>query len=97
MAKTSGAAPKAQQPQPSDGGNKPVETIRYRNLRASIWRNEGANGPFHSVTFTRSYRDEQEQWHDAASFNTSDLPMLAKLANDAHSWITREERRQQQQ
>ena len=68
-------------------GRPPVHTIRYRNLRAAIWENDGQNGAFLSVTFSRSYRDKDEQWHDVASFNAGDLPMLAKLANDCHSWI----------
>ena len=92
MAKTS-AVPKGSAPASrSDGsdtasGNKPAHTIRYRNLKATIWLNTGQNGGFYSVSFTRSYQDKDEQWHDATSFNTGDLPTLAKLANDAHSWI----------
>lgn len=91
MAKSSAA--QSQQQQPSNGGNKPVESIRYRNLKAAIWKNEGQSGSFYSVTFTRSYRDDQDQWHDVTSFNGGDLPLLAKLANDCHSYITREERK----
>jgi hypothetical protein len=72
--------------QAAGGGNKPAHTIRYRNLKATIWLNSGQNGDFYSVTFTRSYQDKDEQWHDATSFNAGDLPTLAKLANDAHSW-----------
>jgi hypothetical protein len=68
-------------------GRPPVHTIRYRNLRAAIWENDSQNGTFLSVTFSRSYRDKDEQWHDVASVNAGDLPMLAKLANDCHSWI----------
>lgn len=73
--------------------NKPAHTIRYRNLKATIWLNTGQNGAFHSVTFTRSYQDKDDQWHDVTTFNTGDLPTLAKLVNDAHSWISWCERR----
>ena len=99
MAKSS-AAPRAEQNDQGgqssgagSAGNKPVETLRYRNLKAAIWKNQGQSQPFYSVTFTRSYRDQQEQWHDVTSFNSGDLPMLAKLANDCHSFITRQERK----
>jgi hypothetical protein len=74
-------------PASGNGGNKPVHSVRYRNLKAAIWRNEGQTGPFYSVSFSRSYRDGQDAWHDVNSFNANDLPMLAKLANDCHSWI----------
>lgn len=74
-------------------GNKPAHTIRYRNLKATIWKNSGPSGDFFSVTLSRSYQDKEEQWHDTSNFNTGDLPTVAKLCNDAHSWITWQERR----
>ncbi len=78
---------------PTQEGNKPIHTIRYRNLKGAIWKNTGATGDFYTVTLSRAYQDKEEQWHDVTSFNTGDLPMLAKLANDCHSWITWQERR----
>lgn len=77
----------------SGDANKPAHTIRYRNLKATIWKNASNNGDFYSVTLSRSYQDKEDQWHDASSFNTNDLPTVAKLCNDAHSWITWAERR----
>jgi hypothetical protein len=69
------------------GGSPPAHRITYRNVRAAIWPNVGQNGPFYSVTFSRSYQDNDHVWHDATSFSANDLPLLAKLANDCHSWI----------
>jgi hypothetical protein len=74
-------------------GNRPIHSIRYRNLKGAIWKNASANGDFYTVTLSRAYQDKDEQWHDVTSFNSGDLPMLAKLANDCHSWITWQERR----
>jgi hypothetical protein len=78
-------------------GKKPAHSVRYRNLKAAIWRNDGQSGPFYSVTFSRSYRDGQDAWHDVNSFNANDLPMLAKLANDCHSWIEWQLKRAQEE
>jgi len=81
------AAPAAQ--------NKPVHSIRYGNIKATIWQNPSeTNGPFHTVSVTRSWRDDKDQWHDSQSFNFKDLPSLAKAITDAHSWIAWTERRQ---
>lgn len=80
-------------PVEASGGNKPVHTIRYRNLKATIWQNQNQSGTFHTVTLTRSYQDDAKSWHDTGSFNASDLPTLAKAVNDAHSWIVWHERR----
>ncbi|MFT3784918.1 MAG: hypothetical protein QM770_01970 [Tepidisphaeraceae bacterium] len=96
------SAPKSSAPAASDPPAKangetanrpPVHAIRYRNLKVAVWKNESSNGPFYSVTATRSYQDEREDWHDVTSFNFDDLPLLAKALNDAHSWIAWQERR----
>ena len=42
----------------------------------------------YNTTFSRPYKDPTtDQWADTTSFCDSDLPALAKAANDAHSWI----------
>ena len=69
---------------------KPAHVVRYGNLKGAIWRNIVDNGnasrPMYNVTFTRSYRDGEE-WKDSGSFGSDDLLLLAKIANDCHSWI----------
>jgi hypothetical protein len=66
---------------------QPVQTVRHRNIKASIWRNETEKGPMYKVTVTRSYR-EGEEWRDTYSFGYDDLMNVAKLMYDAHSAIT---------
>jgi len=39
------------------------------------------------VTFSRTYRDEAQNFHDTESFGRDDLPLVAKLADLAHSFI----------
>ncbi len=71
----------------AEGNRPPVHTLRYGLIKVSIWENEAGNGStFFSVTVSRSYQDERDEWHDTQSFNFSDLPTLAKAVNDAHSW-----------
>jgi hypothetical protein len=55
-------------------------------IRAAIWLNETENGPRHNVTITRLYK-EGDEWHDSASFGRDDLPLVAKVADQAHTWI----------
>ena len=66
--------------------NRPVHEIRLGRIRAAIWENETQNGPRHNVTFTRLYKDGG-QWTDSGSFGRDDLPLLAKVADQAHTWI----------
>lgn len=74
--------------------NRPVHTIRYGALRAAIWRNVVDNGnasrPTYSVTFSRSYKDGDGNWKDRASFGMDDLLVVAKAADEAHTWIVRQ-------
>jgi hypothetical protein len=67
---------------------RPVHEIRMGRIRAAIWVNETDNGVRHNVTFARLYRDEQhDQWKDSTSFGRDDLPLIAKVADQAHNWI----------
>ena len=66
---------------------KPVHEIRLGRIRAAIWENETQNGSLHNVTFSRLYKDDEDQWSDSASFGRDDLPLLSKVADMAHTWI----------
>ena len=74
--------------------NPPVQTIRYGSVRAAIWRNIVDNGnasrPLYCVTFSRSYRDGENNWKESSSFGADDLLLLAKAADEAHTWIARQ-------
>ncbi len=87
MAQSTNNADKTQK-----AANRPIQTIRYGSVRAAIWRNIVDNGnasrPLYNVTFSRSYKDENE-WKDSSSFGSDDLLVLAKCADEAHTWIAR--------
>lgn len=69
--------------------NKPVKSIRLKNIEASIWENESNGRKTHSVTFRRSYRDGEE-WKNSESFWPDHLLLLAKVADLAHTAILTE-------
>ena len=74
--KTSGNAPKL-----------PAKTLRLGRIKAVIWENESDQRTFFNVTFARTYADDAKKLHDSDSFGRDDLPLLAKLADQAHSFI----------
>ncbi|MBX7132148.1 MAG: hypothetical protein K1X67_05645 [Fimbriimonadaceae bacterium] len=74
-----------QKTQPSKG-NKPAHEIRLGRIKGTIWANSGENGTRYNVTFTRLYKDG-DTWKDSQSFGRDDLPLIAKVADQAHSWI----------
>ena len=70
---------------------RPANKLRYGNVEAAIWKNtqnteDGVGNEFFSVTLARKFRHEDE-WKETKSFDERDLPTVAKIASDAHSWI----------
>ena len=74
---------------------RPVHEIRMGRVRAAIWENNSQNGTRHNATFSRLYRDG-DQWKDSSSFGRDDLPLLAKVADQVHSWIYQQTQSQSQ-
>jgi len=67
-------------------GKKPVHAVRLGRIKAAIWENETENGARYNVTISRLYKDD-DQWKDSTSFGRDDLPLVAKVADLAHTWI----------
>lgn len=76
----------ATKPKPKEAKNRPVHEIRFGRIRAAIWQNETEAGTRHNVTISRLYKDGDD-WKDSASFGRDDLPLVAKVCDQAHSWI----------
>ena len=55
-------------------------------IRAAIWPNETETGTRHNVTISRLYKDGDD-WKDSTSFGRDDLPLVAKVCDQAHTWI----------
>jgi hypothetical protein len=67
--------------------SKPAHKIRIGVLQATIWRNTGDNGPWYSVVPSRSYKQGDETWKETDSLGADDLLPMAKLLDQAHTWI----------
>src|SRR4051812_15036941 len=73
---------------PSADRNRPIHSVRLRNIRAAIWANEGEQGPRYNTTFSRLFKDGEGYWRSSDSFGRDDLLLLAKVADLAHTWIS---------
>jgi hypothetical protein len=71
--------------------SKPVHEIRLGSVKAAIWANDTDNGVRYDVTIARLYRDNDE-WKTTSSFGRDDLPLVVKVADQAHTWILTEAR-----
>ncbi|MCP4191771.1 MAG: hypothetical protein GY768_14240 [Planctomycetaceae bacterium] len=66
--------------------SKPLFVIRYGMIKASIWKNQTKSGERHAVSVVRIYRNG-DVWKESTRFGRDDLPLVAKVADQAHTWI----------
>lgn len=78
---TSTSAPRSHSPK------LPVQTFRLGRIKAAVWENEADAKKFYNVTFARTYTGDDKQPHDTDSFGRDDLPLVGKLADQAHTFI----------
>ncbi len=67
--------------------SKPAHKLRNGVLQVTIWRNSGDKGNWYSVVPTRSYKQGEDTWKETDSLNFDDLLPMAKLFDQAHTWI----------
>ena len=65
---------------------KPAHEVRLGAIKATIWKNKTGSVARYNTTFVRVYRDVSK-WKSTGSFGRDDLLVLAKVADQAHSWI----------
>ena len=81
------AQPASQNRNAANGPKLPVKTLRLGRIKATVWENEADQKKFFNVTFARTYMDDARNFHDTDSFGRDDLPLVAKLADQAHTFI----------
>ena len=81
------AQPASQPKNATIGSKLPVKTFRLGRIKAAVWENESDKAKFFNVTFARTYMDEARNFHDTDSYGRDDLPLIAKLADQAHTFI----------
>jgi hypothetical protein len=82
-----GSNPPSSRGPASSGGNAPVKTLRLGRMKAAVWENSSEDRTYHNVKFTRTYLDENKKFQDADNFGREDLLLLAKLADQVHTFI----------
>src|SRR5262245_47274939 len=66
---------------------RPAHEVRLGRIKATVWANHHTEGIWYSVLITRLYKDDHGQWQSAAAYGRDDLPLVAKVADLAHTWI----------
>lgn len=73
----------------SDTNNKPLETLRRGSLKIAIWANPitGGGTRYSTDGVIRSYRDDQDQWHETRSLSAGELLQASRLMAQADDRI----------
>lgn len=66
--------------------DRPIHEIRLGKCKVAVWANPTEQGTRYNVTFSRIYKQD-DRWESTGSFGRDDLPLVAKLADQAHTWI----------
>ena len=66
--------------------NKPVKEIRLGAVKGAIWENQVGDTTRFNVVLKKIYKDGSE-WKATDSFGRDELLLVAKVADQAHSWI----------
>ena len=70
--------------QQGSAARRPVDTVKVGNVEIPIWRNNGANGFFHTASSPSiRYKDEKSgEWKESNSYGVLDLLALAEAARE---------------
>jgi hypothetical protein len=68
----------------------PAHKIRNGVLQVTIWRNTSDRGIWYSAEPSRSYKKGDDAWKRSETLNADDLLPMAKLLDEAHSWIVQQ-------
>ena len=65
----------------------PDQSFRIGFIKASVWLNQTKVGERANVSVCRLFKNG-DQWVESSIFNRDDLLVLAKVVDQAHTWIT---------
>jgi hypothetical protein len=65
----------------------PAHKFRFGSLQVTIWRNTGEKGAWYTVVPSRSFKTGDDAWKDSSQLRFDDLLIMAKLLDQAHTYI----------
>jgi len=66
---------------------RPATTLRYANIKATIWQNVSEKRPFFATTFSRPFKDQSGAWRNGTSYGLNDLVALVNVVFEAKEWV----------
>ena len=71
--------------------NHPEKKFSTGALTATIWKNEGKEGTFNTISVERRFKDKKDEWQSTSTLRVNDLPKVAVLVNKAFEHLVLKE------
>lgn len=68
-------------------GNAPAKKIRLGLVTATVWKNDGLEKPFYTVTLQVAYKDGDGSWKNGDNLNADQLLNAAWCLQKANDFI----------
>lgn len=70
--------------------NLPLKKFRAGAVSATVWSNQTKDGEneYKSISFERSYKDQDGAWKTTTSLRMNDLPKAALVLQKAYEYLT---------
>lgn len=67
--------------------NKPIQVLRRRGVKVSIFENRSGETVFHKISLQKIYREDGGEWKTTNSLGRDDLPIAQILIGRAWEFI----------
>ena len=67
--------------------NKPIQVLRRRGVKVSVFQNQSGATTFHKVAVQKIYREDGGDWKTTNSLGRDDLPVAQMLIGRAWEYI----------
>lgn len=65
---------------PNTSTQKPAAEVKSGAVVGTIWKNDGPQGPFHTITVSRFYKDRENNWQRTKTLRPKDMPDVVSVA-----------------
>lgn len=64
--------------------SKPFRKFSIGSIQVAVWENEGKHSQFYTVTISRRFKGDGEEWKNSQSLRLSDVPKAIIALQEAY-------------
>jgi len=75
---------------------QPKHKQKIDNIEVAVWENNSENGPYLTLSMSRSYKTKEDEWKTTQTFTVNDIPKLEKALAKVYDYAKMEWKADQQ-